>query len=45
MTGSKKTYVRPTVEVLGSIAEKTQSGQLWPSDDGVTPDSAQPLNS
>ena len=32
MSSSKKTYVQPSVELLGSIAEKTQSGNAPNSD-------------
>lgn len=32
MSSSKKTYVQPSVELLGSIAEKTQSGTSPNSD-------------
>ncbi|MCK9489326.1 MAG: hypothetical protein M0Q42_08015 [Xanthomonadales bacterium] len=32
MSSSKKTYVQPSVELLGSIAEKTQSGAAPNSD-------------
>lgn len=35
MSGIKKTYVQPSVELLGSIAEKTQAGTAPNSD--VTP--------
>lgn len=32
MSDIKKTYVQPSVELLGSIAEKTQSGNAPNSD-------------
>ncbi len=44
MSDIKKAYVQPSVELLGSVAEKTQAGNLFPSDDGMTPDSAQPFS-
>lgn len=44
MNDTKKAYVQPSVELLGSVAEKTQAGALFPSDDGRTRDSAQPFS-
>lgn len=43
MNSSKKTYVQPSVEVLGTIAEKTQSGAIANTDTGEFPDTAMPL--
>lgn len=43
MNSSKKTYVQPSVEVLGTIAEKTQSGGLPNTDTAEFPNTALPL--
>ena len=32
MSDTKKTYVQPSVELLGSIAEKTEFGEAPPGD-------------
>ena len=37
MTSNKKFYVQPSVEMLGSIAEKTQNSSVPISDDGRNP--------
>jgi len=41
MSDIKKTYVAPSVEMLGSVAEKTESGTL-PNSDGRGRDTAEP---
>ncbi len=38
-------YESPTFEVVGTLQELTKAGNLFPSDDGVNRDTAQPFGS
>ena len=38
-------YESPTFEVVGTLQELTKAGNLFPSDDGVNRNTAQPFGS
>jgi len=42
---TETTYESPTLEVVGTLAELTKNGTLFPSDDGINANTAQPFGS
>jgi len=43
MTQNAAPYAPPSIEVVGTLQELTRAGNLFPSDDGINLNTAQPI--